>query len=112
MGFGWDAGYPMVDPTAAYISNTAPWPGLDRGFTNPRHDIQTRAYLMHMCSPIMDSTTVGRAPLLWRRPKAASIMGENMCIKYARVYISCLGLMNPFSRPGQGAILDMYAAVR
>jgi hypothetical protein len=40
-----------------------------------------------------------------------SIMGEHMCIKYARVCISCLGLMNPLSRPGQGAALDMYAAV-
>ena len=70
MSFGWDAAYPMVDPTAAYISNTAPWPGLDKKFINPRNDTQTRASLMHMCSPIMDSTTVGQAPkatapLLW-----------------------------------------------
>ena len=32
---------------------------------------------------------------------AASIMGEHMCMKYARGCISCLGLMNPLSRPGQ-----------
>ena len=51
------AGILVVHPTAAYISNTAPWPSLDKGFINPRHDIQRRAYLirnlMHMCSPIM-----------------------------------------------------------
>ena len=106
----------MVDPTAIYISNTAPWPSLDKVVINPRHDMQTRAYLMNMCLPIMDSTTVGPTlkaptPLLWRGPKAASIVGEHMCIKYARVCVSCLGLMNPLSRAGQGAVLDMYAAV-
>ena len=32
----------MVHPSAAYISNMAPWPGLDTGLINARHDI-------HMC---------------------------------------------------------------
>jgi hypothetical protein len=40
-----------------------------------------------------------------------SIMGERICINYASVCISCLGLMNPLSRLGQGAVLDMYATV-
>ena len=106
----------MVHPIAAYISNTAPGPGLDKGFINSTNNIQTRAYLMHMCSPMME-VAFGHlhnsgAGAEGARPTAlVSIMDEHICIKYVRVCVSCLGLMNPLSRPGQGAVLDMYAAV-
>ena len=71
---------------------------------------------MHMCPPIMEAAfhclhNSGAGAFGARPTVVESIMGEHMCIKYARVCISCLGLMNPLSRPGQGAVLDMYAAV-
>ena len=61
---------------------------------------------MHMCFPIMEAAFEGACSIV-----VESIMGEHMCIKYARVCILCLGLMNPLSIPGQDAVLDMYAAV-
>ena len=65
--------------------------------------------LLFRCACCLHNTGAGA---FGTRPAVVeSIMGEHMCIKYARVCISCLGLMNPLSRSGQGAVLDMDPAV-
>ena len=60
-------------------------------------------YLIHMSSPIMEAA-FGR---IHKSGRAASggplalvevIMGDEMCIKYARMGISCLGLSDPVLR--------------
>lgn len=68
----------------------------DGGYT----DTYIFVKLIHIWSPIVISTKVGwppkaPSPPLWRQPKAAVIMGDEMCIKYVRVHISSVGLTNP-----------------
>ena len=94
--------------TIAFVSDMAALARPRQVVIYPRHDIQTRACLMHICSAIMD---MGPGPSL----KAHIRYGyTHMNIKHERVGISCLGISClGYIRPSQAwaAILDTNVMV-